>query len=69
MFRDGLCRKTRACPEAPASSCPPARCWGRLFFARRRLDETWRVVLAIGATAIVAGGAFLAIRFIIGLHL
>ncbi|MET3996815.1 putative N-acetylmannosamine-6-phosphate epimerase [Bradyrhizobium sp. S3.9.2] len=33
------------------------------------MDETWRVVLAIGATAIVVGGAFLAIRFIIGLHL
>jgi hypothetical protein len=33
------------------------------------MDENWRVVLAIDATAIVAIGAFFAIRFIIELHL
>ncbi|MBP1059003.1 hypothetical protein AB7M42_002180 [Bradyrhizobium diazoefficiens] len=33
------------------------------------MDEGWRVVFAISATAVVAGGAFFAIRFIIGLHL
>ena len=36
------------------------------FSARPR---TWRVVLAISATFVAAGGAYLAIRFIIGLHL
>ena len=33
------------------------------------LDEAWRVVFAISATAVVAGGAFFAIRFIMALHL
>ena len=47
---------------------PPARCWGH-FCARRALDEAWRVALAISATAVVAGCAYFAIRFIIGLQL
>jgi hypothetical protein len=33
------------------------------------MDETWRVVFALSATAIVAAGSFFAIRFIIGLNL
>ncbi len=33
------------------------------------MDESWRVILAISTTAVVAGGAYFAIRFIIGLHL
>lgn len=32
------------------------------------MDETWRVALALSATAIVGAGAFVAIRFIIGFH-
>lgn len=56
----------------PSIIMPPARCWGhhgRRFRTRRRLDETWRVLFAISATAVVAVGSFFAIRFIIGLHL
>ncbi len=37
-------------------------------YARRRLDNTWRAVFAISATAIVAGGAFFVIRFLLALH-
>lgn len=32
------------------------------------MNEGWRVVFAIGATPVVAVGAFFAIRFIIGFH-
>lgn len=32
------------------------------------MDEVWRVVLALSATAVVAGGAFAAIRFVIDFH-
>lgn len=33
------------------------------------MDEAWRIIVGLGATAVVAGGAFIAIRYIIGLHL
>lgn len=33
------------------------------------MDETWRVLLALIATAVVGAGAYIAIRFLIGLHL
>lgn len=39
------------------------------FLLRSTMNEGWRVAFAIGATAVVAVGAFMAIRFIIGLHL
>lgn len=70
----GLCSATVSVPRPepvrrPQHHHAPGPDAGAVFCARRRLDETWRVVLAIGATAIVVGGAFLAIRFIIGLHL
>jgi hypothetical protein len=35
---------------------------------RDPMDESLRVMLAIGATATVAAGAFFAIRFIVGFY-
>lgn len=35
---------------------------------RGTMDEMWRVVVALSATAVVGAGADLAIRFIVGLR-
>ncbi|PPQ14273.1 hypothetical protein CV770_37940 [Bradyrhizobium sp. AC87j1] len=56
----------------PSIIMPPGPMLGpprESFYTRCRLDETWRVVFALSATAIVAAGSFFAIRFIIGLNL
>ncbi|MET4036747.1 hypothetical protein ABIB94_009044 [Bradyrhizobium sp. JR7.2] len=38
------------------------------FCMRGTMDESLRVMLAIGATVAVAAGAFFAIRFIVGFY-
>ena len=53
----------------PSIIMPPGSMLGPPRNTRRRLDETWRVVFALSATAIVAAGSFFAIRFIIGFNL
>ena len=35
-------------------------------YVRGTMNGSWRVILAIGTTAAVAAGAFLAIRFLVG---
>jgi hypothetical protein len=70
MVGDGLSPTRLEAGRRPHYHDLPIQCWGPTRdYWRRRLDQTWRVVFAISATALVAVGAFFAIRFINGLLL
>ncbi|MCP3392188.1 hypothetical protein NLM27_25735 [Bradyrhizobium sp. CCGB12] len=54
--------------DCTAGCIEEAQLYEELCGALSGMHESWRVLFAIAATAIVVSGAFLAIRFLIGFY-